>query len=470
MVTSVSNNLGVGSGLPLTQLLADLRANENQALTLIKNRYDASQNRVSAYATLRNAVENVKTAAQAVSKENTLGALKATTTGDAYTATASSKAIAGDYRIEVTDLASTQTLVSEGQTDRSAAISEGGVITFTFEGKDATTLDLKGKIVSMEDLVKAINADSKLGVRATLVNDGSNAPHRLLLTSTETGTDAAITSISVTGNTDPGNGLQSLIGYDAASQNTSPMTQQVAAQNAAIKVNGLEISSQSNSIKDAIEGVTLNLLEAGSTQTLKITRDDTAAATAIKGFVTAYNALQTTIGALTKFDIDNGTSSPLTGDSVARRVQSMVRDSLNVSQEEGTVRSLAQLGITTDPVSGALKVDDEKLNAALADNLPDIKNLLTGDNGLVKRVTSTINTITNSDGMITSATNGAERNSKLLDKEYTATTLRIEERMETYRQQFVALDKTVAQMSSVSSYLTQQLAMLSNLSSQSNSK
>lgn len=465
MATSLSN-IGVGSGLPLEQLLTDLRNNENKALSLIKTRYDATQSRISAYGTLKSAVDSVKSAAELLTKDNTLGALKATTTGDGYTATATNKAIAGDYRIEIESLASAQTLVSTGQADRKEAIGQGGVITFTFgDGTKKTTLDLQGKATSLEDLVSAINGDTKLGVRATLVNDGSGTPHRLLLTSTETGTKAAIKEISVTGNTDPGNSLQALIGFGAAQ--ASAMTERTAASDAAIKINGIDITSQSNKIEHAIEGVTLELAKAETTQTLKITRDDSVGLTAIKGFVTAYNALQTTLGALTKFDVDNETSSPLTGDSIARRVQSLMRDSLGASTSEGDVRSLAQMGITTDPATGQLKVDDKKLSEALAKNLPDVQRLLTGENGLAQRVTETAKTITGTDGMIKSATDGAERSAKLLDNEYIATSKRIDQRMETYRQQFVALDKTVAQMSSISTYLTQQLAMLSNLSSQS---
>lgn len=465
MATSISS-IGVGSGLPLDQLLNDLRTSENQALTLIKTRYDATQSRISAYATLKNAVETVNTAAEALKKDNTLGALKASVTGDAFTAAASSKAIAGEYRVEVQNLASAQTLVSEGQADRKAVVSQGGVVTFTFGNGEQTTLDLQGKAATMEDLAAAINADSKLGVRATLVNDGSGTPHRLLLTSAQTGTDAAITQIEVSGNTDPENRLQALIGFEAGQP--SPMQERVAAANALVDINGISITSQSNKIEHAIEGVTLELSKVDAAQTLKITRDDSAGLAAVKGFVAAYNALQSTLSSLTSFDTENGTSSPLTGDSVARRVQSAMRSALDVSLPEGTVRSLSQLGITTDPSNGQLKLDEKQLATALAENLPDIQELLTGENGLVQRVTDTVKSITASDGMIKSASDGAERSAKLLDNEFTATSERIDQRMEMYRQQFIALDKTVAQMSSISTYLTQQLAMLSNLSSQSN--
>src|SRR5690606_2570553 len=103
------------------------------------------------------------------------------------------------------------------------------------------------KSTSLEDLVAAINADPDLGVHATLVNDGSDTPHRLLLTAAETGTDAAITGISVSGNSDPENQLQSLIGFNEA-QPSSSLQERVAASDALIDINGISITSQSNTI------------------------------------------------------------------------------------------------------------------------------------------------------------------------------------------------------------------------------
>jgi len=462
------SNLGVGSGLPLEKLLADLRANESRALGLIKTRYESTQNRISAYATLKGAVDTVKTAGQALGKGNVLGAITASNTGDSFSATASNKAVAGQYRIEVKSLASTQTLASKGQADASAKMA-GGRITVTLANGKQSVLDLSGKDVSMQELADAINKDDTLGIRATLLNDGSDTPHRLLLSTSQTGTDAAVTRIEVEGSSDTA--LQDLIGFDAKQPNPAGLHERVSASDAQVEIDGIAVSSASNTLEHAIVGVTLTLTKAGAAQTLTLSRDDAQAAAAVKGFVDAYNALQTSIAKLTAFDVAAGKSSPLTGDAVARRVQNVMREALDIKTGDSSWKTLSQIGITTDPTNGQLKIDDTKLEKALKENLPQVQDLLIGasgsektgeSTGLLGQVLAAVTSITGHEGMLAAASDSAQRNAKLLDKEYQATADRIEQRMETYRQQFVALDATVTQMSGISSYLSQQLAMLGN--------
>src|SRR5690606_17156174 len=126
------------------------------------------------------------------------------------------------------------------------------------------------------------------GVRATVINDGEDQPHRLMLTATSTGEKAAVESIVVAGNTE----LQTLIGFD--SEGSNPDIQEQQAKNAVLFINGIKISSQANQVEDAIEGVTLTLAKAGESGTLNVERDNASSTQAVKAFVTAYNNLQNT--------------------------------------------------------------------------------------------------------------------------------------------------------------------------------
>lgn len=462
MATTISTNLGVGSGLPLEKMLTDLRAVENQALALVQNRYDKENQRLTAYGTLKSAVENFQTAAKELTKDTTFGALKGTSSHESITVSAKPTAVTGTYNVKVSQLAAAQTLVSVGQTDRTTNIGTGGKITFTVDGKDKT-LDLTDKGTSLNDLVKAINADDSLGLNATIVNDGSGTPHRLLLTTRATGEDAAISHIGVADNDDLAGFLSFVKPSNPGDPISSPLVQQQAAKNANITVNGIDITSQKNEITDAIEGVTLNLTKEDVTSTISFTRDDSVATKTINAFVTAYNTLQVTLKSLTSYNQDTDTASVLTGDALARRVQTQMRDTLNVFTES-KVGSLSAMGITTDPTSGQLKVDAEKLAAAVKDNLGDVKALFTGDDGIAARVATNTEAFLRSDGYFASSQTSIENSIKRIKKEYEATEMRIEAKMQTYRQQFVNLDKMVAQMSSTSSYLTTQLAMLNKLS------
>lgn len=469
------SSIGVGSGLPLDQLLEDLRKSENAPLALLQSKATDYQNRFTAYGTIKSSIEALKTASDALGKSETFGALKTSVNTDAFTASASNKAIAGQYSVNVTQLATAQTLTSGGYADRKEELADGSVkITIALENGESKDFTLSRDQATMEGLVKAINAESGLGVSATMVNDGSDTPHRLLITANDTGEKAAVKGITVAAGETNGasdfSKLQNLIGFGAGEPTGGTGLTVTAAKNAELSINGIDIVSQGNTIEDAIEGVTLTLskeTEAGKTNTLSITRDDSVTSKAINTFVSAYNNLQGIIKTLTAYDVDSQKGAALTGDSLARRVQTQVRAALNSSEASGAIANLSQMGISTDPVTGNLKVDDKKLTAALKDNMADVQKLFAGENGLSARMAAVATEFTKSGGIIANATDSISQTLKDLEKQYDATTERIDAKMESYRRQFVALDSMMAQMNSVSSYLTQQLAMLNNLSSNS---
>src|SRR5690606_26794795 len=117
------SSIGVGAGLPLDELLDQLRSAENKPLELLKSRAASVQSRLSGYGTIKSSIEALKTASEALGKADTFGALKASVAGEAYTATASTKAIAGNYNIKVTNLASAQSLTSAGQAERDTKLA-----------------------------------------------------------------------------------------------------------------------------------------------------------------------------------------------------------------------------------------------------------------------------------------------------------------------------------------------------------
>ena len=258
--------------------------------------------------------------------------------------------------------------------------------------------------------------------------------------------------------------MQNTIGFTQGDANSA--LKEKAADNARILFNGIEINSQTNVIEDAIDGVTLTLTKTntpGSTDALSITRDDAVTSKAITDFVKAYNSLQDVVKTQTTFDVnDKEKTGALTGDSLARNVQNQVRDALNAVNDSGVVRNLSSIGVTTDPKNGHLVVDTKKLDAALKDNMVDVEKLFAGENGISKRMGTVADNFIKSGGTISNATDSMTKTLKDLEKQYDATSDRIDTKMATYRKQFSALDSMVAQMGSISNYLTQQLSMLGN--------
>ncbi|MGG4603129.1 flagellar filament capping protein FliD, partial [Alcaligenaceae bacterium Me47] len=165
------------------------------------------------------------------------------------------------------------------------------------------------------------------------------------------------------------------------------MKQLNEAVNAKATINGIDIISQSNTLKDTVEGLEITLNKASSeTISLDVTRDDSIPTKAITDFIEAYNALNSTIRSLTSYDVENKKGSALTGDSMPRRIQSSLRSSLNIPTTEGSLRSLASIGITTDPKTGDLVVDDKKLATALKENMADVQRLFAGEDAIGNRI------------------------------------------------------------------------------------
>jgi len=456
------SSIGVGSGLPLDQLLADLEAAERAPLGLIEDRQTLTESRISAYGLLKSAMEKLQSAGTKLADSATFSATKASVTGDALTAASNGSAIAGNYSIEVQQLATHQMMVAQGQADRDVGIGTGGIIKVTLADGTVAELDLSGKNTSLDGLMDAIN-ESDLGIQATILNDGDpDAPYRLMLSAAGSGEAASVTSISVEGNA----GLTDLLGYDSADPGASNMDV-TAATDARLTINGIEITSGSNTVQDVIEGVTLTL-ETTTTQPamLKIAKDTSVARTAIQGFVDAYNSLQGTIKNLTAYNADDQTRSVLTGDSVARSVQASARQIVDVSLGGADIATLAQLSITTDPTTGQLKVDGEALDKALSDHPQAVSDLFAGESGVAARIASVADPILRSGGVIATATAGMQATLEDLQEQYDSAEERIASTMERYRQQFIQLDSMVAQMNSLSTYLTQQLSMLGNTGKQ----
>src|SRR3546814_4385809 len=166
-----------------------------------------------------------------------------------------------------------------GRADRTVSLADGSVYMSFTRGGETKSITVAQDQTSLEGIVKAINGDSSLGVSATIVNDGSGTPHRLLLTAKNTGEEAAVQNITVTA-TDAGAGtdisqVQGLIAYDSAAPGTNFTFN--AAKNATLLINGISVTSQSNTIEDAIEGVTLTLTKksaVGESSVLSVTADD----------------------------------------------------------------------------------------------------------------------------------------------------------------------------------------------------
>ena len=240
---------------------------------------------------------------------------------------------------------------------------------FSQDGSQASgSVTLEAKDQSLQGIRDAINK-ANIGVTATIISDGSDTPYHLVITSNKTGAKSTM-KISADG---ADANIANLLAYDPAG--TQKLTQTSGAQDTKLTMNGIEVTSASTTVEDAIQGVSLDVASAGST-TLTVSKNTGAVKDAVTAFVKAYNDLNKTISSLTSYNADTKTGAALQGDSAVRSIQTQLRRQLGATVEGlgGKLTTLSQVGIAFQK-DGSLAVDSSKLSDAIANNFSDIGGL-----------------------------------------------------------------------------------------------
>jgi len=437
------SSLGIGSGLDLNGLLDQLQDAERGKLAPIERQLETQQTKISAYGQLQTALSAFQDAADVLNDSSLYESLSTNVGGEALSATANGEAQPGSYNVTVDTLATRGTLASVGVTAQDEALTTTEqTLTFTF-GDGSTQGVTIAADSSLEDIRDAINASEESGVNATIVFDGTD--YRLALSSSETGAEASITNFSFS-DTAP---------FAADIDNTLQ-----TGTDASLNVNGIAITSPTNQVEGAIQGVTLNLQAEGDS-TVKVEQDTLAVREAITGFVNAYNDLKNVIGDLTNYNSETGAAGELLGDSAVRTVESRLRSVLSGGLD-GQFSMLADIGISLQR-DGTLEIDSGKLDDAIANDQDALSAFFAGaaDNeGMAGQVNQTIEQLLGSNGTVSGAISGAETRIESLGERYTRMEQSIEQTISRYRTQFGQLDSMIAQMNQTSSYLTQQFDAL----------
>lgn len=457
--TASITSLGVGSGLDLDSILTSLEeSKETSLLTPITNQETSVNAEISAYGTLTSALTELQTAAEALADSSLYESLTTSLSGSGVTAATTSEAEAGTYTLQVTQLAQAQSLSTDGVASKTTALGTG-TLTLQVGTASAVSITLDSSNNTLEGIRTAINA-SGAGVTASIVNDGSDTPYRLVLTSDSTGTESAMT-VTYT-STDSTDEASSLFGYDGSSGN---MTQTVAALDAELTLNGISITSQSNTVEDAVQGVTLNLSATGSSQTLTISQDTDTIYDAISAFVTAYNSYVSSVDTLTAYDADADTAGELLGDSTTRRISTELSSDLYTAIGSGTFSYLSQLGISLE-VDGTLLVDEDTLTSAITDNIDAVSEFFIGTDGtsgFIGQMTDDLDNYLDEDsGLIVARTDSLESKLVQLEERYVEKQALIDSEMARWTDEFTQLDTLISSLNSTSDYLTTQFDALNS--------
>lgn len=394
MATTTTATSAVGtSSLDVNSIVTQLMTVERQPLAKLNAKEASYQAKLSAYGSVKGAVASFESAIQGLNAPSKFNTLK-TTSSDAtvVSASATSVAVAGTYSLNVTSLAQAQSLAAAGQTSSTAAIGAGAATTVTFDfgtisggtltagtytgatftsnGNGTKSITIDSSNNSLQGIRDAINA-AGIGITATLVNDGSATPYRLVLSSDNKGVSNSL-KVSVTGDA----AVSSLLANDPAG--TQNLSETVTAQNANFTVNGVSVSKTSNTVADVIPGVTFTLSNktAATPVNLTVAQDTAGVNSAISSFVQAYNDLTNTLAQVSAYDPATRKAATLQGDSTVRTLQVQLRNMLStaVTGTSGNFTTLASIGITSQK-DGTLALNQAKLDSVTATNFSDIASL-----------------------------------------------------------------------------------------------
>lgn len=440
---------GVGSGLDIqglvSQLVAAERAPQAQRLSRIES---SARAQLSSLGNISSVLAQLKTAASAFGTASGFGARTVSLSTTTYlSATAGPQAQQGSYEIEVVSLARAGKLSSTPQATAGTSLGSGSLTLNV--GSANFTVNAGGDPITLEGLRDAINnASDNAGVSASLVTTDDGV--RLVLTGRETGSAKAL-SISGTG--------------DLAAFATA-FTVNATAANAQVRVDGNLASSSTNTFASVIPGVSFTATKsetdpATTRTTLTVGRDDGAARKQAEAFVTAVNSVLSTVKVATLANPDTGVTSPLTGDALPRSLVSQLRNAIGASVPGQPVgfESLNSVGITFQ-ADGSLKLDAARFDAAMNANPQAVAKLFSGDGSTGKRVADLVDSLTGTNGVITSRNKSINDRLNDVTRQRDALDLRMERVQRNYLAQFTAMEKIVAQLQGTSSFLANQLAQL----------
>jgi flagellar hook-associated protein 2 len=305
----------------------------------------------------------------------TLSATTATSSNsNVVTATAADGTTAGTHSIVVNSLASTGSWYSAAQTSSSAALTAGS-FDISVGGAAATTINVTSG-ETLTQVAAAINSQS-LGVTASIVTDSSGA--RLSLVSTTSGSAGDFT---------------------VANDTSVAFSRANTGANASLTVDGVPISSASNTVSGVLDGVVLTLTGTSTTAaSLTVAPDTTSITSAINDFVTAYNTLIADVNSQFKYSSTTSTAGVLQSDSTVQGLQTALLNSTNFSSSASSFASLTSLGITTNS-DGTLTLNSATLASAIQNNSAGVATFFQGtaSDGFASSLTSTLSTYTNTSG------------------------------------------------------------------------
>ena len=438
------------NSIDFNYILNAVMAQERQPLDALETRKTTLQTQNSAFGTLAGKLTALGSAADKLKELRSLSTLGATSSDSGVGVTATGGTISGTYDVVVSELARAQVTASQSTfAATTSVVGTGGTITLRPASGDPVTISLTGS-TTLEELAELINDEEDSPASASIVQV-SPGTYKLVLTAKETGVSNGFTvSSAVTG------GTLSFIDTDndGVSGDTAADNSQTAL-NAAFTINGLSVTSATNTVEDVVPGATLKLVKKApsTTVTVAVSRDLDKAADVVKSFITAYNGLvsfmkdQETAAAAGKTSIAR--------DPLLRSLKDNIRDATLGTYAGSTFTALPQVGIGFDR-DGKMTLDREAFDNAMDNSVGDVQRLfsgLTGSGGAFGRLSDLIEQYTKAGGLVAGLRDRLDDQVTGLTTRISDMEVQLEVRRTALQQEYIAADLAMTRLKSQSSSL-----------------
>ncbi|QOZ85732.1 MULTISPECIES: flagellar filament capping protein FliD [Chromobacterium] len=444
----------VGS-LDVQTIVSQLMAIDSRPLVASQKKLEGYNTQLSDLGKIGSALSALQSAITSLSSGSFLQAFKVSSSDTSVAGVSTtSGGVNGTYVVNVAKLATSRQLVfdqfngadiKDAKTEITGAPSE---LKFTINGKEQTVKlkDNPGDKVTLQSISDKINAEG-MGVNASVVKNGDN--YKLVVASTASGTDNKFT-ISA-GGTDSGSTSGSTLA--GLTQSSTAANESKDAGNADLTVNGVQVSSGSNKVSNAIPGVDLDLYKggAGVSTTVTLNQDTAGIGKNLQSFVDAYNQVLSSIKDARGGSM-KGNASVL---SIQQKLQDVLTKSIPGVDPVNSYAYLSQVGIAIQK-DGTLKLDQTKFNDALKKDPTAVKNLFgnTSTTGIAQLLNREINSLLGPTGVVESSKTSINTRISTEKASQDALTARLAARQKQYIQQYTALNSTLSKMTAATNNLS----------------
>ncbi len=444
---------GLSSGIDYNSLIENLvSVYRERYIDPIEAKKSDYEDKLTAYDTLSTKLETLETAVYTLSKSSTFDVRTAEVDDSTVlSASASSSAITGNYNISnISALAQAHKITHDtgwADEDTTAVASASGYFKWKV-GSGGTEYSVAvDTSTTLDDLASAINSSGG-GIKATIINDGSANPYRMVLTSETSGASNNI--IITQDDTDLDTGVDTF------------STTLQAAQDASFEVDGLSITKSTNTITDAISGVTITLKKTDTTNTHTITvgNDVDTIKSNIEAFIDDYNDVINHINDNNTYDTETNEGGPLFNEITVRSIQRRMRTIItsSVSGLSDDTKILAQIGVSTER-DGTLTLNTTTLTDKLTADYSDVRALFindldTGIEGVGKQLYDEVHDITDfSSGAVTIRKDGIEESIDDYIDDIADEEDKLDRYEESLRVKFAALESMLSEFATQGDYI-----------------